>query len=130
MPKYIVGDQYLFKLGETIGRQMEMYQEGTRKLPLELDNCHGYYRYITVILPEGYSVANLDKLNMSFKVMQDGKEVTAFNSTYTLTGNVLQITNLEYYNTLSLPIDQYEAYKNVVNAAADFNKIVLVLDKK
>ena len=125
-----VGDQYLFKLGETIGRQMEMYQEGTRKLPIELENCHGYARTITVLLPDEYTVANLDKLNLSFKVMQEGKEVTAFNATYTVTGNVLQINNLEYYNTLSLPIEQYEAYKNVVNAAADFNKIVLVLNKK
>ncbi len=124
------GDQYLFKVGESIGRQVQMYQEGTRTLPLELEYCHAYVRNINVTIPAGYKVSNLDKLNMSFIVMHDEKEVAAFTSLYNLDGNTLKIRNLEYYNAIHLPINQYEDFKNVVNAAADFNKIVLVLEKK
>ncbi len=125
-----VGDQYLFKAGESIGRQVEMYQEGTRKLPLELEYCHAYYRNISILIPNDYKVSNLEQLNMNFAVVQDGKEVTAFKSTYTYENNILKISNVEYYNVMNLPLEQYEAFKNVVNAAADFNKIVLVLEKK
>jgi hypothetical protein len=67
---------------------------------------------------------------MNFAVVQDGKEVIAFKSTYTYENNILKISNVEYYNVMNLPLEQYEAFKNVVNAAADFNKIVLVLEKK
>jgi len=41
---------------------------------------------------------------------------------------ILQKIN-EYYNTLFLPKSDYEDFKNVINAAADFNKVVLVFEK-
>jgi LAS superfamily LD-carboxypeptidase LdcB len=44
-------------------------------------------------------------------------------------GNTVTITVNEYYNKIRLSKDHYEAFKNVINAAADFNKVVLVFEK-
>jgi len=34
----------------------------------------------------------------------------------------------EYYKEIYLPEEHFEGFKNVVNAAVDFNKVVLVLE--
>ncbi len=37
---------------------------------------------------------------------------------------------MEEYRRVSYPLSQYEDFKKVINASADFNKVVLVLQKK
>jgi hypothetical protein len=53
-----------------------------------------------------------------------------FNSSYQLAGNVVKITILEEYRRTYYPLSQFEDFKKVINAAADFNKVALVLEKK
>lgn len=124
------GNKYLFKIGELIGRQAEMYQEKPRKFDLEIPNPHQYTRSIQVEIPKGYKVSNLDKLNMSFVAMNNGKESCKFVSTYTLEGNILKVNCFEIYHENYTPMSAYPEYVKVINAAADFNKIVLVLEKQ
>jgi hypothetical protein len=52
-----------------------------------------------------------------------------FVSSYEQNGNTLKITIKENYNSIFYPVQQYEEFKKVINASADFNKVVLVLDK-
>ena len=40
------GNKYLFKVGELIGRQAEMYQENERQFDIEIPNPHQYTRNI------------------------------------------------------------------------------------
>ena len=47
-----------------------------------------------------------------------------------VTGNVLDIEVTETYHEILYPLSQFETFKKVINAAADFNKVVLVLEKK
>jgi hypothetical protein len=54
----------------------------------------------------------------------------SFVSNYTLEGQTLTVTINEYYKQLYAPLERYEDYRKVVNAAADFNKVTLVLEKK
>lgn len=123
------GDNYLFSVGQTIGKQMEMYQENKRVLPVELNYPHYYTRKIRIILPEGATVKNMDKFNMNHLATVNGKTEAAFISKYEKKGNEIIVDNTEYYNVLNYPLENFEAYRTVVNAAADFNKIVIILNK-
>lgn len=125
------GSKYLFKIGEVIGRQTEMYQEEQRQTPVEVGYPHGLMRLLTIELPEGYMPVNPEILNRSIihKDKQD-KPVMAFTSAYKLEGNLLTVTVDEYYDVMQLPASEIGDYTKVINAAADFNKLVLVLEKK
>ncbi|RYG41000.1 MAG: hypothetical protein EOO01_26105 [Chitinophagaceae bacterium] len=123
------GDSYLVSIGQLIGRQTEMYQENNRTLPVEIDHPHSYLRTIKVILPPGTGVRNLEKFTMDYSANVDGKSQAGFKSAYQQQSNEITVTNTEYYNVVNYPVTSFEAYRTVINAAADFNKIVLILNK-
>jgi hypothetical protein len=123
------GENYLFSVGETIGKQMEFYQENKRTLPVEIDYPHFYTRNIKIILPKGATVKNLDKFIMDFKTNINGKTQAAFISKYTKKGDEILVENTEYYNIINYPLNKFDEYKDVINAAADFNKIVIIVTK-
>src|SRR5690606_41488550 len=76
------GNNILFKVGETIGKQIELYQENQRQLPVEIYYPHNYTRTIKIILPKGYVAKNLDSFNMDYKTVIDGKTEATFISSY------------------------------------------------
>jgi hypothetical protein len=122
------GDVILFKAGELIGPQSELYQERERKLPVANSYNRGYSRKINVQIPKGYSIQNPDDLIMKEQVFDDNKKlIYNFVSNYVLNGQTLDIAIEEYYDELNYPVEKFEAFRKVINSAADFNKIVLVL---
>jgi hypothetical protein len=123
------GENYLFSVGETIGKQMEFYQENKRTLPVEIDYPHYYTRKIKILLPKGATVKNLDKFIMDFKTEIDGKTQAQFVSKYTQKGDEITVENTEFYKIINYPLAKFEEYKAVINAAADFNKIVIIVTK-
>ena len=124
------GNRYLFKVGELIGKQTEMYQEKKRKLPLDSEFQREYARTITINIPEGYQIANLEDINLDESYSEDDESLMAFKSNYELKGDQLIITADEHYKTNHLPVEKFENYRRVINSAADFNKVVLVLEPK
>ena len=123
------GENYLFSVGETIGKQMEFYQENKRTLPVEIDYPHYYTRKIKILLPKGATVKNLDKFTMDYQNVLNGKTEAAFISKYSQKGNEITVDNVEYYNIVNYPLAKFDEYKAVINAAADFNKIVIIVTK-
>jgi hypothetical protein len=123
------GNKYLFKIGELIGRQAEMYQENERQFDIEIPNPHQYTRNIEIDIPAGYKVNNLDKLNMHVVATYQGRETCKFVSKYTLKDTKLEVNVFEVYNESQTSKSVYEDYRKVINAAADFNKIVIILEK-
>lgn len=123
------GDNYLFSVGQTIGKQMEFYQENKRVLPVEIDYPHYYTRTIKILLPKGVTIKNLEKFIMDYKTQINGKTEAAFVSKYNKENDEITIENIEFYNIMDYPLDKFEDYKAVINAAADFNKIVIILSK-
>jgi hypothetical protein len=123
------GPKYIFKIGELIGLQAEMYQEKTRKFDIEIPNKHQYTRTIKVHIPKGLKPGNLDKLKMDVAAMDGNKEICSFRSDYTLVGNLLTVNIFEIYHNTFTSKAFYEPYVKVINAAADFNKVVIVLAK-
>jgi hypothetical protein len=122
------GTKFIFKIGELIGEQAELYQDRERKLPVENEFNRQYIRNITVTIPEGYKVSGLESLKMN--VVMGGKypNSSAFISSYELKGNVLTIHIDEYYKKLNYELSEFASYREVINAAADFNKITLVFE--
>lgn len=123
------GNNILFKAGETIGKQMELYQDHQRLLPVEVYYPRKYTRTLTIKIPDGYSIKNPESFNFDKKLVLNGKTEAAFVSSYVQKGSELIVTNEEFYNILEYPLEVFEKYREVINAAADFNKITLVLSK-
>ncbi len=120
------GNKILFKVGAVIGPQVEMYQEKPRQLPF----AHVLNRKIILNIPDGYNVKNLNDLNMNVEYKENGDTTMAFVSSYFQTGNIITVLIGESYNKISYPVSEFEDFKKVINASADFNKVVLVFEKK
>lgn len=124
------GKRILLKIGNVIGTQVEMYQEKERRLPFTIEYPHFLDRKIEVTIPDGYYVKNPEDIKIQFTGAESGRDDLGFVSTYTLEGNKLIIDIHEYYKEINYARDRVENYRKVINAAADFNKVVLVLEKK
>lgn len=126
----MAGPRILFKVGELIGPQVEMYRDDERMTEVENDFNRGYDRVIKIKIPEGYQVRNPDDVKLNVVYDDNGKQPFLFVSDYTLTNNEMVITIKEYYKEIYAPMKRYEDFRKVINAAADFNKVTLVLEKK
>ena len=125
------GPRYLFKIGTLLGPQTELYQKEERQFDVENDNNHRYLRTIRFDVPAGYAVRNLKDLNVDVKAGPDAaKPEFDFRSSYVQNGQTVTVTVSENYRQLRWPKSDFEAFRAVVNAAANWNKVVLVLDKK
>ena len=130
------GPEYLFKIGEIIGIQPHLYSEKKRKLPIDIDYPCSFNRTIRVNLPKGYKILNPQDLKMNAEyVNRNLKPFISFNSEYTLTedkknGDKLVVTITETYPQVHFPITDWDRFKEVINTAADFDKVVLLIEKK
>ena len=121
------GNDLIVKIGETIGEQSELYQETKRKLPIVVDAVHNYFRKLIFDIPEGYTISNLSDLNMNVEMQNNGRLSCCFTSWYEVSGNKLIVYSREYYTENDYPADRFEAFRKVINAAADFNKKTIIL---
>ena len=123
------GNKYLFNIGKLIGPQSELYSENERQFHIEQGNNRVYRRVITFTIPEGYELSGLEALNIN-AVFPDENPTTYFKSSYVQEGNKITVTVDEVYDQQSIDIKHYEAFRAVINAAANFNKVALFLVKK
>jgi Transglutaminase-like superfamily len=130
-PKLVesAGNKYLFNVGAVIGPQEEMYQDKKRNFDGEISYAHSFTRIIEIKIPAGYKIKNLEDIKIDKKFTVDNKTTSKFNSDYTLTGDNLKITVYEDYQDIVYTKDKIEEFKGVINAAADFNKVVLIFEK-
>jgi len=124
------GNKLLVKIGLAIGPQVEMYQEKPRQQPISLEYPHFEERTIDFVIPDGYVVKNAEDLKMEQTFKDKGELTMGFVSGYKQNGNVLSIHIMEEYRKASYPLSQFEEFKKIINASSDFNKIILVLEKK
>lgn len=121
------GDDYLLAIGKIIGKQSELYQERERQMDIEFRSISDYNHELIIEIPAGYTCSGLDALKIKNE-LSDGKEIVMrFYSDYTLEGNKLTIKVNETYKVLKVPKEKYDPFRTVINSAADFNKVVLVL---
>ena len=124
-------NNYLFKVGELIGPQMEMYSSHERMLPVEEYFARHYFRTITFTIPDGYKAENLEKLNIDESYENDkGEQTMGFKSEYVREGDKVTVNIIEFYKDVVFPVAIFEDYQRVINAAADFNKVVVIFEKE
>jgi hypothetical protein len=123
------GPRLLFKAGLLIGPQSELYSESKRVLNVENSYNRGYDRVIKISIPGGYVIRNPDDLNFNVQYKEGDLIPFLFESSYKLQDNTLIITLKEHYTAIYAPLHRYEDFRKVINAAADFNKVTLVLEK-
>lgn len=123
------GNRLLLKVGESIGPQMELYHDEEREFGGDSGFNRWFYRKITVEIPEGYRILNPEAADMNVVEGTDDEIEFAFISSHSLQGNNYIIEIDEYYKSVKVQPAQFEGFREVINAAADFNKIVLVLEK-
>ncbi len=121
------GAKLLLKVGDVLGPQAQLYSDEKRVLPISMPFAHMLDRKIVINIPDGYKVANAAAAKMNVK---DKAETMGFVSDYTLDGNKMTINIHEYYSKSDYPASEIEAFRSVINAAADFNKVTLVLERK
>lgn len=122
------GDKTLLKAGMLIGPQAELYNQEKRTQPVNTGYTRQYKRTIRIHIPEGQTVKNPEDAVFNVKPDSTGNS-TGFVSSYEIKGDEMIITVFEYYNRTSYTAEEYTMYEAVMNAAADFNKVVLVFDK-
>ncbi len=123
------GNKVLFKVGELIGPQSELYRDENRVTEIENVNNRGYERIITIEIPKGYRITNASALQMNVVYKSEERTPFQFTSEATIEKSTLKIAVKEFYQEIYAPVSRYEEFRKVINAAADFNKIVLVLEK-
>ncbi len=123
------GEDLIIRIGETIARQSELYQEAPRKQPIQIDVLRDYYRKIIFHIPDGYSLNDPKNLIMNVVMDYNGTTGCYFSSDYQIEGNNLIVICKEHYYDDYYPVEAYESFRKVINAAADFNKIKIVLTK-
>lgn len=122
-------DAYIFKIGEIIGTQYNLYEKEERRTDVTLYYPHGMTREISFEIPEGYKVTNLEALNID--VRDDSTETSMiFRSSYQQSGNTVTVLIEESYHEVKYPVAMYDDFSAVMNASADFNKVVLFFGKK
>lgn len=123
------GSTYLFKLGELIGPQTELYSDKDRMTDVENTHNRGYDRFLTIRIPGGYRIRNLKDIVFDVTCKEGDDIPFLFQSSYTMEQQELKISIKEYYKKVYVPKARYEEFRKVINAAADFNKVTLVLEK-
>lgn len=123
------GNKFIFKVGELIGPQMEMYQDEERLTDIEHSHNMEYKRVIRFEIPDGYELSGLDKLKIN-EFYPAEKPTIRFSSEYTVEGSMVTITVIEHYDEVFFTKEEIDDFRRIINAAANFNKIVLFLTKK
>ena len=124
------GSKLLLKIGLAIGEQVEMYQEKPRQMPINIRYPQVEERKIEFSIPEGYTIVNLDDLKISQTYTENGEVTMGFVSNYEMKDQKLFIHIMEEYHKIYFPITVFDQYRKIINASSDFNKVVLVLEKK
>jgi len=122
-------EKYLFHIGDLIGPQSELYQEKERKFDISIRYNRQYQRVIEFTIPDGYEILNPEVLEEEEVLMVDSQKVAQFICGVYIRDSVLTVHIDEYYAKIDIDKKYYASYRRVINAAADFNKIVLVLTK-
>ena len=121
---------YKFQLGSIIGTQSELYSNKTRVSPIEI-KYPNYYEYnISVQIPRGYKIEGEEKININENYISNGNIIAKFESKYRVIGDTIVISIEEFYKSLKYSKYRYNEFRNVINAAADFNKVEILFVRK
>jgi len=124
------GNLVLVNLGKLIGKQANLYQETERKWDVDINYAKTYKQKIIFDIPKGYEVESFKDLIIDKKMGGDETKNCSFKSTAKVEGNQLIVEVFEIYKSINYPKENYQEYRNVINASSDFTKASVVLRPK
>ena len=124
------GGRYLVKIGDLMGQHAELYDPKERKLPVDIDHPYSKKVVLHITLPGGYRALNLKSLQNRIEFFDGSNRKfpkCSFVSSCSQRGNKLTITVYEQYAKVHYHLSEYQEFRKVMNAGADFSKFSLVL---
>lgn len=119
------GKNYILEIGKLIGNQIEINDENrTRDNNIYMKYARTFKNEIVLEIPEGYTVAGLDKLNKKVENQTGG-----FISNAVLEGNKLTVTTSKMYKQTYVPAKQWNDIIVFLEAAYDFSQEKLLIKK-
>ncbi|HOE24580.1 MAG TPA: DUF3857 domain-containing protein [Bacteroidales bacterium] len=125
----MAGDKLLLNFGEIIGPQVELYDQENKERSAESPFNRWYLRRIVFKVPDGYRIVNPEAAEMNITGIAGGETAFGFVSEWTCSGNIYTVDIDEYYKKVFVEPAEFSGFRDVINAAANFNKVVLVLEK-
>ena len=89
-----------------------------------------YQHQIIFEIPAEYSVESFKDFLINKTFLKDGAPSCSFVSTAKIEKNQLIIDVTETYNNITYEVEDYNNYREVYNASADFNKASVILKPK
>lgn len=124
------GNLLLVNLGKSIGTQSNLYQETTRENPVELQYAKKYEHQITFEIPTNYEIESFKDFIVNKTFFKDKVLICSFISAAKIDNTKLVIDVTETYNDITYDLKEYNSYRDVINASADFTKAAVVLKPK
>ncbi len=119
------GDKYLLEIGRFLTSQIEIdKKELERKNNIYMSYPRSFENEITFLIPDGYSVSGLEKLNKKVE-----NETGGFTSTAEVKGNQLIIKTLKYYKNYYEPNANWSKMIQFLDAAYQFTQEKILLKK-
>jgi hypothetical protein len=119
------GPNYIIEIGKFIGGQVEIEsKERDRKVDIYLDHATKYIYNIDLVIPDGYTVKGIDKLNQSIDNATGG-----FTTKAVVEGNLLKLTTVKTYKKNYLKAAEWSQMLPWLDAAFEFNQAKVLLEK-
>lgn len=120
------GTKHLFSIGKLIGEQAELKEnEVNRKTDIYMDAARFYQYDITIVIPAGYTIQNIDKLNINVS-----NETGSFSSVGKLENNTLNIVVSKIYNHNFEKKEDWPKMVAFLDACYNFTQTKVLLVKK
>lgn len=120
------GPNYIIEIGKLIGGQIDLEEkERNRTADVHVDYARSYNYNIDLVIPDGYTVAGLDKLNKSVD-----NETGAFKSSAVIEGNLLKIQTSKQYKHNFEPNANWAKMIAFLDEANQFSNEKILLKKK
>lgn len=120
------GPNYIIEAGKLIGGQVELKEEEMeRTYDIYMPYPRSFENFITINIPEGYTVEGVDKLNITTE-----NETGGFQSTAKMEGNQLKIYSHKYYIHNFETANKWPLMTAFLESAYDFTQQKVLLKKK
>ena len=125
----VTEDIFMINVGKFLGPQQELYHKKSSIADTHIRYPHSYeYKFDFTVL-EDYTYDGLDDINIHKTCSLDATIICEFKSWYVQNGNTVTVHIIEYYTDQVYPTEIFEAYKSVINAASDFSKVSILVNK-
>ncbi len=119
------GKNYILNAGKLIGRQLDLKgDDRKRSIDMYFLSSRMFKHEIQITIPDGYTVDNVDNLNISLD-----NEAASFTSSASINGKTITIEACKTYKTLIEPLQNWDRLLQMLDAGVNFYSQSIVLKK-